>query len=213
MSLWLSYGLLGAVTGPFVAIFGSSVARREAPSWRHISRDEWAPMLAASALLCVTLGWVAERRPSSAGAVSWLVIVGLLLALIDWICHRLPHRVVGALLGGGMTQLGLTGIVQHDAAPLFRASVAAVVVFVIALTIALMSRSGLGVGDVTLSATVAFFLGWFSWWHVVTGLVLALALGVITFGVLRLMRRYHQGLLIPLGPALIFAPVCTILMT
>jgi leader peptidase (prepilin peptidase)/N-methyltransferase len=169
-------------------------------------------MLASSVLLGITLVQVAERRSSVAGAVSWLVMVGLLLALIDWACHRLPHAVVGALLGGGVVQFGLVGLVERDGGPLLRACAAAGVVFAIALTICVVSPSGLGLGDATLSGTIAFFLGWFSWWHVFSGLTLGLLLGTATYGVLWLRRRYHRGLLIPLGPALVFAPVCTILL-
>lgn len=213
MLLWLTYGLLGAVAGPVVTVLGSRVALREPLSWRPAVRSEPTVMLAASALLSLVLVEVAERQPTAAGAVSWLVIMGLLLALIDWACHRLPQILVGTLLAGGVIQLGLTALGQHDGAGrMLRAGVALAVVFAVAVTMALVSPQGWGAGDVTLSATVAFFLGWFSWWHVAIGLGLALALGTVTFGVLRARRAYWRGLLIPLGPALVFAPVCTILL-
>ncbi|WP_434447652.1 prepilin peptidase [Lentzea sp. E54] len=212
MSPWLTYGLLGAVAGPFVAVLGDSITRGVPLSWIVVSRSAWMPMLASSALLSFALVLVVERRPTSAGAVSWLVIVGLLLSVIDWGCHRLPQPIVAALLGGGVVQFGLTGLVERDTGPLLRAGAAAVVVLAIALTFSWVTPSGLGFGDVTLSATIAFFLGWFSWWHVFAGLTLGLMLGTVTFGVLRVGRRYHRGLMIPLGPALVFAPVCTILL-
>ncbi|WP_158102920.1 prepilin peptidase [Lentzea kentuckyensis] len=169
-------------------------------------------MLAASALLSFALAQAAERRPTVVGAVSWLVIVGLLLTLIDWSCHRLPHRVVGTLLGGGTAQFGLTAFVERDGGPLVRAGAAGAVVLAATMTISLASPSGWGAGDVTLSTTIAFFLGWFSWWHVFAGFFLALLLGVVTFGVLRMRRVYRRDLQIPLGPALVFAAVCTILI-
>jgi leader peptidase (prepilin peptidase) / N-methyltransferase len=212
MPLWLSYGLLGAAAGPFVVALGNAVPRREPPSWSTVARSERIPMLAASALLSIALAQAAERWPTVAGAISWLVIVGLLLTLIDWTCHRLPHRVVGALLGGGAVQFGLTAVVERDGGPLLRASAAAAVVFAITMTISVVSPAGLGCGDVTLSTTIAFFLGWFGWWHVFAGFFLALVLGVVTFGVLRVRRTYRRGLQIPFGPALVFVPVCTILM-
>lgn len=213
MSFWLTYGLLGAVAGPFVTVLGSCVVQREPMSWVPAVRSEWAAMLAASVLLSLVLVEVAERRPAAAGAVSWLAIMGLLLARIDWACHRLPQILVGTLLAGGVIQFGLTALVQHDGAGrMLRAGGALVAVFTVAVTMALVSPQGWGAGDVTLSGTVAFFLGWFSWWHVAIGLGLALALGAVTFGVLRARRAYWRGLLIPLGPALVFAPVCTILL-
>jgi leader peptidase (prepilin peptidase)/N-methyltransferase len=214
MSLWLTYGLLGAVAGPVVTVVGSCAALRQPLSWSMVFRTRSTTMLAASVLLSLFLVEAAERQPATAGAVSWLAIMGLLLALIDWACHRLPQILVGTLLGGGVIQFGLTALVQHDGAGrMLRAGTALVAVFAVAVTMALVSPEGWGAGDVTLSATVAFFLGWFSWWHVTTGLGLALALGAAAFGVLRVRRAYRPGLLIPLGPALVFAPVCTILLT
>ncbi|HEX8869923.1 MAG TPA: prepilin peptidase [Lentzea sp.] len=171
------------------------------------------PMLASSTLLGVALAVVARRQPAEAGAVSWLVIMGLLLTLIDWTCHRLPHALVGVLLAGGVIQLGVTGLGSFDgAARLLQAAMATAAVFVIAATMALVAPRGWGLGDVTLSATVAFFLGWFSWWHVAVGLFAAFALGALTFAVLRVRRAYRSGLLIPFGPALVFASVTTILL-
>lgn len=210
MSLWLPYGLLGVVAGPVVTVLASPMARRESLSWSLVSENEWLPMLAASALLSVTLAEVAERRPGSAGAVSWLVIVGLLLTLIDWTEHLLPHRTVGALLAGGLVQFALIGLGQGDPGPLLRAGVAAMVVFVAAMTLYWRS-SELGFGDVTLSTTMAFYLGWFGWRHVIAGLVVALMVAAVTSFVLLAGRRVRREQPTALGPALIFAPVCTIL--
>lgn len=210
MPLWLPYCLLGVVAGPVVTVLANSMVRRESLSWSLVSENEWLSTLAASALLSVTLIKVAERRPGSAGAVSWLVIVGLLLTLIDWTVHRLPHRVVGALLVGGLAQFVLVGLAQGDPGPLLRAGVAAVVVFVAAMTLYWRS-SGLGFGDVTLSTTMAFYLGWFSWRHVIAGLVVALMVAAVTSLVLLAGRRVRRGQPMALGPALIFAPVCAIL--
>jgi len=214
MSLWLTYGLLGAVAGPVVTVAARCAALREPLSWSMVFRTRSTTMLAASTLLSLVLIEAAERQPATAGAVSWLAIMGLLLALIDWACHRLPQILVGTLLGGGVIQLGLAALVQQDGVGrMLRAGTALAAVFAVAVTMALVSPQGWGAGDVTLSAAVAFFLGWFSWWHVAIGLALALALGAATFGVLRVRRAYRPGLLIPLGSALVFAPVCMILLT
>jgi leader peptidase (prepilin peptidase)/N-methyltransferase len=213
MSLWLTYGLLGTVAGPVVTVVGSRVALREPLSWSLVVRGEPVAMLAASALLSVVLVEVAERRPAEAGAVSWLVILGLLLTLIDWTCHRIPHALVGVLLAGGVIQLGVAGLGSIDGvARLLQAAAATLSVFVVAVMMALVSPRGWGLGDVTLSTAVAFFLGWFSWWHVAVGLFAAFALGALTFAVLRARRAYRSGLLIPFGPALVFASATTILL-
>ncbi|MFJ8965358.1 prepilin peptidase [Lentzea sp. NPDC102401] len=210
MADWSTYGVLGLVSGPALIALGGSMARCAPLSWGRVSRSDLPAMLASGALLSITLVQVAERRPESAGAVVWLVIVGLLLALIDWIGHRLPHRIVGVLLSGGLVQFGLSGLVQRNAEPLLRASVAAVAVFAIGLVI-YMRSSGLGGGDVTLSTTMAFFLGWFSWRHVVLGLILALVLAALACLALSALRGVQRRQPIALGPALVFGSVCVIL--
>ncbi len=212
MWLWLTYGLLGALAGPFVIVFSNSITTGEPVSWMSMTAISWRPALAAGALLILVLVEVAARRPAAAGALAWLMIVGLVLALIDWSSHRLPHRLVGILLGGGVVQLGLVGLVQRDAWPLLRAGTATVIVLLIVLTLGLISPSGLGLGDVTLSTTMAFFLGWFGWLYVVAGLMSAFLSTGLAMSVLRARRLIPQGQPIALGPALIFAPICVILL-
>ncbi|WP_434450183.1 prepilin peptidase [Lentzea sp. E54] len=214
MSLWLTYGLLGAVAGPVVIAQGGSVVRSEPLSWFHTAKTEWAAMLATGGLLSGTLVLVAWRLPAVAGAVSWLLIMGLLLSFIDWACHRLPHTLVAVLMAGGLIQCGLTAFSQPGSTGrLFRGTGATVLVFAIALMILLATPHGFGAGDVTLSATVAFFLGWFSWWHVVTGPVLAFTLGALAIGILRVRNPSARGLMIPFGPALVFASVGVVVLT
>lgn len=212
MSLWLTYGLLGAVAGPFVIAFSNSIVTGEPVSWRTARAVDWRPALAASALLGLVLVEAAARWHTVAGAVAHLTIVGLLLALIDWSSHRLPHRFVALLLGGGVVQLSLVGLVQRDPWPLLRAVTAAAVVLLIVLALGLISPSGLGFGDVTLSTTMAFFLGWFGWLYVVAGLMAAFLSTGLVMSVLRARKLIPQGQPVALGPALIFAPICVILL-
>jgi leader peptidase (prepilin peptidase) / N-methyltransferase len=211
MSLWLTYGLLGVVAGPVVVTASKRVVLHEPLRWGLVSRSEWTAAFAASGLLATSLVKAAERHPMTVGAVSWLAIMGLMLSLIDWASYRLPKVLVGALLAGGSVQFGVAALVLSDGAGrLLRAVVALVSVFAFSMTMALVSPDSWGAGDVTLSATVAFFLGWFSWWHVISGLFLAFAVGAITFGALYAVGAHRRGMVIPLGPALIFASVCVI---
>lgn len=213
MSLWSTYGLLGVVAGPAVFILGRSTAQREPLSWYRAARAEWVSMLAASLSLSGVLVYVAWRLAAAAGVVSWLVIMGSLLSFIDWACHRLPHAFVALLLAGGIAHCGLAAFGEPECAGrLLRAVVAALLIFVVAMVLLLASPGGWGAGDVTLSATVAFFLGWFSWWHVVAGPVLAFTLGVFAVAIMRTRNVSVRGLTIPFGPALVFASVCVIVL-
>lgn len=212
MSIFLSYGLLGAIAGPVVLLFSHRFARGEALSWELVGRIGPPPLLAAGGLLGVALIYVVQMVPAVMAPVSaWLVILGFLLALIDWSCHRLPHSLVGVLLTGGLVQFGVIALVQRDAAPLVRAGAASVVVFAVGLVIYLRLRATLGFGDVTLAAASAAYLGWFDWRHVLFGLVAGLALAAVTTLALLAFRRIQRGDQVALGPALIAGSICTIL--
>ncbi|WP_394620153.1 prepilin peptidase [Lentzea sp. JNUCC 0626] len=204
MSILLSYGFLGAVAGPTAMIFGHSVARNEAAPWElPIGLGRWVlPVgVATAAVLC----FVAARVPSFAAPVSWLLITGMVLASVDWTCHRLPHRVTGLLICGGVALLGLVGVGQ-----LIRSVAALTVVFACGITVHLLSRRALGLGDVTLAAAVALFLGWFSWRHVAAGISVALLITAITTATLWAAHLTRAGCGVALGPGLIFGSVYVI---
>lgn len=212
MSIFLFCGLLGAVAGPTVLILSQSIARDKPLSWGLVAMVGWVPLLSAGAFLSATLIYVIRVVPSAAAAVvAWMVILGFLLALIDWSCHQLPHRVVAVLLAGGLVQFGVIGVAERSVGPFARAGAAAVVVFVVWFVIYLRLRADLGFGDVTLAATFAAFLGWFGWRYVLFGLTAGLVLAAISNLALLASRRIKSRDRTALGPALIVGSIYTIL--
>jgi leader peptidase (prepilin peptidase) / N-methyltransferase len=207
----LSYSLLGMVAGPLVVVAGFSIARREPTSWLLFYSVGWTASLAASAFLGSALTYAPLVAPRSAALVAWLVIVGLALALVDWTCHRLPHRLVGTLFLGGLVQIGLMAIALRDVEPLLRAGAAAAVVFVAGLLLYLWLGAELGFGDVTLATTLALFLGWRGWPYVASGLTAALvAAGVVTRTLL-VLKRISRRDPVALGPSLLAGAVYVML--
>lgn len=193
-------------------IFGHAIAWSEALSWKVVAEVGWIPLLAASAFLSGSLTYVAHMVPATmTTVVAWLVILGLLLALIDWSCHRLPHRIVGALLAGGMAQFGVLGVLQRDAGPFMRAGAAALLVFIIGSIIYLRLQPFLGFGDVTLAAAGGAYLGWFGWHYVLSGLMTGLVFAAATTLVLLSFGRIRRGDHVALGPALIAGVAHTVL--
>lgn len=212
MSHWTTYGLLGAVAGPVVLTIARAVTHDERLSWSAMTRCGWARLAAASSFLCTALTCVATRTPLEASALSWFLIVGLLLALIDSTIHRLPHRISGALLVGSVVQLSFLALLQSDFDPLLRAGLAAVVVTAAGLTVYVGSRQGLGFGDVVLLAPIAFVLGWFGWPQLFMGLMSAFVIAAVSMRVLRACRVTRRGDTLALGPLLIASAVGAILL-
>ena len=128
-------------------------------------------------------------------AVQMAAVPGLLLALIDLRCLRLPDRLVGAVAI-------LAGVPSAVLRPerIGPALVAGGLVLTAYLVVALLPRGGLGLGDVKLAAVLATILGFAGWPAVLVGLVVPHVInGPIALALL-LTRR---GRPIPFGPALL----------
>ena len=209
----LSYSSLGIAAGPFVLLVSFSIARREPVSWQLFESIGWPTSLAASTFLGFVLTYAAQVVPRSAALVAWLMVVGLMLALVDWTCQRLPHFLVGTLFLGSLVEISVMALVLHDAEPLLRAGCAAAVTFAVGLLIYLVLGTGLGFGDVTLTTTLALVLGWYSWSIVALGLISGLAAAGLAARALLVMGRIGRRDSIALGPALLLGAIFSMLQT
>ncbi|MBL7261445.1 prepilin peptidase [Actinoplanes sp. LDG1-01] len=122
-------------------------------------------------------------------------IPGLLLALIDLRCLRLPDRLVAAF--AIVTVLPLA-IMRPERIGL--ALVAGGVVLTTYLGIALLPGRGLGLGDVKLAAVIATMLGFAGWPAVLVGLVVP---HLINGPIALVMLLARRGRPLPFGPALL----------
>ncbi|MFF5081964.1 prepilin peptidase [Actinoplanes sp. NPDC000266] len=120
-------------------------------------------------------------------------VPGLLLAMIDLRCLRLPDRIVGllALVAG----VPLAVLLPSRIGP---ALLAGVVVFG-----AYLLLPGFGMGDVKLGAVLAFILGFAGWPAVVAGVLAPHLINgpIAVFLLLTGRARRHRPL--PFGPALL----------
>ncbi|MGK5679863.1 prepilin peptidase [Actinoplanes sp. URMC 104] len=122
-------------------------------------------------------------------------VPGLLLALIDVRCLRLPDRLVAVFALVAVVPLAVLRPERIG-----WALVAGAVVLTAYLMVALLPGGGLGLGDVKLAAVLATMLGFAGWPAVIVGLVVPhLINGPIALAML-LTRR---GRVLPLGPALL----------
>ncbi|MET9225597.1 hypothetical protein [Lentzea sp. NPDC003310] len=203
----VSYGLLGLVSGPLVVLTAFSITRREPIPWKPANTTS----LAASVFLGSSLTYVVLVAPQAAGLLAWLLIVGTVLALVDWTCHLLPHKVVGALFLGGLALISAEAFVLRDFGPLLRAGVASVVVFVAGVLLYQRFAAELGFGDVTLAAALALYLGRFGWECVVLGLTAGLLLIWIVIQTLLIAKRVGRHDPVALGPAFLSGTAYVIL--
>lgn len=168
-----------------------------AAGWIHAGPScgtggHWPPVAFAviAGLLAAALGPVPELPVYLLAAIP-----GILLAMIDLGCLRLPDRLVGlfALAGGVPTAL----LVPDRIVP---ALTAGTLVGAAYLAIALLPGRGLGLGDVKLGAALAFLLGFAGWPAVAVCLGTAHLLNGAIATWLLVTRK---GRPLPFGPALL----------
>jgi leader peptidase (prepilin peptidase)/N-methyltransferase len=209
--------LLGALAGPAAhRLSGTALTRPAEPA--PGSGDSAVITLPVTA---VGTGGVGPALAAVAGAVAstavvlrfgasadlpawlWCVAVGLLLGVVDVREHRLPNRVL--LWGTALALLLLTGAALAAGRwdDLGRGLLAGLACSGLLLAMALISPSGLGMGDVKLVGLTGLYLGWLGWPSVVTGLFLGfLAQALLGLGLL-LTRRTGLKSDLPFGPALL----------
>jgi leader peptidase (prepilin peptidase)/N-methyltransferase len=129
--------------------------------------------------------------------------LGLLLAVIDLRCLRLPDPLVAALAAGTVLPLSLGALLAGEPGRIGRALLAAGLSGAAYLILALLPGGGLGLGDVKLAAVLGFTLGFAGWPAVAVGLLTPHLINGPVAVALLLARRATRRTALPLGPALL----------
>lgn len=136
--------------------------------------------------------------------------VGVLLAVIDLQHRLLPNRVVGPAIGISAALLAVAALGQQNGTSLLRALVGGVVLFAAFLLLALISPSGMGMGDVKLSALLGLHLGWLGWSTLLLGAMAGFVVQAAIAVVLLLTRRIDRRGELPFGPAMLLGAAAAI---
>ncbi len=171
-------------------------AGRVCPCPHRPGPPPWATVTAAGSSAAV-LGSVAGR-PGILLAVA-VATIGVLLAVIDLACLRLPDPLVGALA----LIVAVPAVVVGDSRSLGRAVLAAAAVGAAYLLVLALPGGGLGFGDVKLAAVLGFALGLIGWPAVVVGVVAPHLINGPVAVMLLLRGRARRRTALPLGPALL----------
>ena len=154
----------------------------------------------------VVLGWgVSWQLP----AFLLLAVAGVLLAVIDLQHRLLPNRVVLTTLVCGAALLAVAAVADGSWTALVRAVLGAAVLFAVFLVLAVLSPSGLGMGDVKLAAVLGLFLGWLGWGVVLLGAVAGFVVQAVLALVLLAIGRVRRDSDLPFGPAMLVGAAVT----
>lgn len=143
-------------------------------------------------------------------AFWYLAAVGVLLGVVDLRHRLLPNRVVLPSYGVGGAALLVAAAAGGEWAALLRAGLGGAALFAAFLVLALISPSGLGMGDVKLAGLLGLYLGWLGWPAVLLGAVAGFVVQAAIALVLLATRRIGLRGELPFGPAMLLGAALAI---
>ena len=211
VSLVLAVGPAASAARDYVARLEASSPSARTPRIRHPRLLERRPQAVVALALLVPVTWWGVLSGALADTVVALPFVAVLGAAccVDAVCHRLPDRLLGRaalwLIAATVVRLGAVVVsgapVGEAARPVGRAALSALGVGLVMYLLAMLP-SGMGLGDVKLSALCALWLGQLSVEASVAGVMLGFLLGGLTAVVLLVLRRAGRKQRMAFGPYL-----------
>jgi leader peptidase (prepilin peptidase)/N-methyltransferase len=141
-----------------------------------------------------------------------LLGIGAWLIVIDGRTHRLPNRILLPTLAALIALTAIDALLTAESGPLIRALLGMLALGGFYALLRLISRSGMGGGDVKLAAVIGLILGWHGWEALVIGAASAFVLGSLYALALMLLGRADRTTRIAFGPWMIAGAVLGILI-
>ncbi|WP_336640090.1 A24 family peptidase [Microbacterium sp. USHLN272] len=153
-----------------------------------------------------------DTRFALIGLVHLMLLgIGGWLLVIDARTHRLPDRIVLPTLAGLLLLALVDALATGDLAPSIRALLGMIVLGGFYALLRLLSRSGMGGGDVKLAAVIGLVLAWHGWTALAVGAASAFVLGALYSLGLMALRRADRTTRIAFGPWMIVGAVLGVL--
>lgn len=141
-----------------------------------------------------------------------LLGIGGWLVVIDIRTHRLPDRIVLPTLVASIVTAAIDAVATGEGGPLTRALIGMLVLGGFYAVLRLISRSGMGGGDVKLAAVIGLVLGWHGWQALAVGAASAFVLGALYALVLILLQKANGATRIAFGPWMIVGALIGVLI-
>lgn len=136
-----------------------------------------------------------------------LLGVGAWLVVIDARTHRLPNRIVLPTLAGVVLLVVIDALLTGRMAQLIGAAAGLLILGGFYAILRILSRAGMGGGDVKLAAVIGAVLGWHGWEALAIGAASAFVLGALYALALMALRRADGSTRIAFGPWMIAGAV------
>ncbi|XNS28106.1 prepilin peptidase [Citricoccus nitrophenolicus] len=131
-------------------------------------------------------------------------VCAVTLTVTDLREHRLPNQWTGGLAAGGALTLGLGCLVVDAGWSRFWSMLGGGVAYLaLLLVLHLLSRTGMGMGDVKLAGGLGLYAGWLGWDHLLAAVLLGFMAGGVVALALVISRRATGSTHLPFGPAML----------
>jgi leader peptidase (prepilin peptidase)/N-methyltransferase len=150
------------------------------------------PLVEFLTAVLVAAAWATTDTPIARGAATVFVFLLVVITFID-----LDHQLILDRLSLPGTAIGLVlAALQHKFVPALAAALGAAALI---LAVVIVSRGGMGGGDIKLAGMMGAYLGWPG---IAVGLFSGILIGGVTGIALLAIRRLSRKDAMPFGPAL-----------
>ncbi|AXL12555.1 prepilin peptidase [Microbacterium foliorum] len=140
-----------------------------------------------------------------------LFAVGCRLVVIDIRTHRLPDRIVLPTLGVLVILVAVDAAVAAESGATVRALLGMLILGGFYAVLRVLSRQGIGGGDVKLAAVIGLTLAWHGWQALAVGAASAFVVGALYAMGLMVLRRADGATRIAFGPWMILGALLGII--
>lgn len=152
----------------------------------------------------------------AAAGLVWFLVCAVPLWVIDVRDHRLPNRWTLLLVLGGVVTLGAATLFASETSELagraMRMLLAGLVYAGVMFVLHLITRGGMGMGDVKLAAGLGVYTGWLSWDGLAAAIVFGFLVGGLVALILVALRRATRSTQIAFGPSMLLGAMLPLLL-
>lgn len=135
----------------------------------------------------------------------------LVLTFIDLRTHRLPREVTYIVMAIGAVLLSMAALIDDQPRRMYMAALGAVISVSVMSVLYLLSRGGLGDGDVRMSPLLGMYLGWLNPGLAFVGLLYGFILAALVSAMLMIFGAANRRTAIAFGPFLTLGTLAAIL--
>jgi leader peptidase (prepilin peptidase)/N-methyltransferase len=202
-----------------LALAGLALGRAQRPLIARFVRGEAGqrtgpPPLVVELSTALLLGALAARVHPGLVLVAacWLALCSVPLAFIDAAVRRLPDALTGAAFVGTVLLLLVAAVADGTWHGLARAVLGGIALSGFYLVLALISPSGMGMGDVKAAAGLGSMLAWRGWSALLVGGFAGFLFAAVYGTALLISRRVTRNQQIPFGPFMIAGAFLAVLL-